>query len=421
MELKSLFIISVVTIVLLLSFKRPIIGLYFYLALVFIRPQDDRPNLADMRLPYVMLITLSILYLFKLNKTHTLFPKTKLFVPYVVFFLLMSFSVLIGIPSELSSAEWNVFVINLVTFIFIYSYINNEKDMKNVFLLIVLFGIYFSYLAIFKGSDCIETQDGLGCGRRNFVKININFGQPNYLGLTMAVMIFFSLALLKTYKNFLLKLFFSGVIVIFSYVMIKTGSRGAAVAFGLGILYYVYKEQNTIRNLSILFIITIITMSVVPVEYMDRLGTLGAVEEDESAMSRIDLWKTGLDIIVQYPFFGVGIGNFVLFAPNTPHNAYLQVASEMGIITFIAWIWLLFRTLRQTESHFVTFGTADKHFLRNASLALKVSIVVVMAQAMTTGLAHREFLYILISLVAVLERLSVTSAEDDTMHIVKIQ
>jgi len=70
---------------------------------------------------------------------------------------------------------------------------------------------------------------------------------------------------------------------------------------------------------------------------------------------RLLLWKDTIQIVEDFPLFGVGIGefNFVLSKYSYdysklieefhPHNYFLQIASEMGLIGLYAFLWILWR------------------------------------------------------------------------------
>lgn len=76
--------------------------------------------------------------------------------------------------------------------------------------------------------------------------------------------------------------------------------------------------------------------------------------------TRLHAWRSALNMIKDYPFLGVGMGNYEVYSwkyqtyklekmtlrTNTrvdkTHNEYLQVLSELGIIGFILFIWMLF-------------------------------------------------------------------------------
>jgi len=72
-----------------------------------------------------------------------------------------------------------------------------------------------------------------------------------------------------------------------------------------------------------------------------------------SNIGRLEMWQKSLEIILEKPFFGTGIGNFSLEVddkinyrnPIYAHNTYLDIAVEEGIMTSLVWIFILLLTL----------------------------------------------------------------------------
>jgi len=72
---------------------------------------------------------------------------------------------------------------------------------------------------------------------------------------------------------------------------------------------------------------------------------------------RLPLWKQTIDMVEDFPIWGVGIGEFnsalskyssTTFIPSKestfqPHNYFLQIASELGLIGLYAFLWILWR------------------------------------------------------------------------------
>jgi hypothetical protein len=58
--------------------------------------------------------------------------------------------------------------------------------------------------------------------------------------------------------------------------------------------------------------------------------------------------KMAVDMTIRHPFTGVGQGNYGLLLPKdlqvveTPHNMFLQISAEMGLIGLAAFLWLLY-------------------------------------------------------------------------------
>lgn len=64
-------------------------------------------------------------------------------------------------------------------------------------------------------------------------------------------------------------------------------------------------------------------------------------------------WQEAIDIIKDYPVFGVGINAYSLVAPQYkivwggyPHNCYLQMLVEIGVVGFLSFLWILLRVFK---------------------------------------------------------------------------
>lgn len=75
----------------------------------------------------------------------------------------------------------------------------------------------------------------------------------------------------------------------------------------------------------------------------------------KSVQTRLVIWENSLDIIQDAPLLGIGLGNWQYeyprydegesvwegATPKRPHNDYIWIASELGIIGLLTYIWLL--------------------------------------------------------------------------------
>jgi O-antigen ligase len=76
---------------------------------------------------------------------------------------------------------------------------------------------------------------------------------------------------------------------------------------------------------------------------------------EQKLSSRYHLWKHSIQMVEDFPLWGVGIGEFNFLFPKYsydysklieefhPHNYFLQIASEMGLIGLYAFLWILWR------------------------------------------------------------------------------
>ena len=92
----------------------------------------------------------------------------------------------------------------------------------------------------------------------------------------------------------------------------------------------------------------------------DFFGAAPSVILDESSEGRKDIWSMGLEIFRSNPVFGVGflIPQFRMGVDT--HNAFIQIAAEMGIIAFLIFLWFLWRIWREARlalrSEFIVMG-----------------------------------------------------------------
>ena len=138
-----------------------------------------------------------------------------------------------------------------------------------------------------------------------------------------------------------------------------THSRGAALSmvFALGIL--VWRSRNRFAGIAVGVCLAMAAVAFAPKSYVKRLETLKNVEEDGSAMGRINAWKVAGRMVKASPVFGVGLARFQLsyldFEPNpsdqqlagkggtrVAHNSYFQIWAEGGTPALLMYLSLIF-------------------------------------------------------------------------------
>ena len=148
------------------------------------------------------------------------------------------------------------------------------------------------------------------------------------------------------------------IITLLSVVPIAAGvalttSRGAAVAFVLGLMAMTFFRLVSLRSLVMFVVAIVVLVSIVP-GYQDRLvssiaaaqGISGNEEVDGSALSRLTENLAAFNVFVDNPVRGVGPGGFgdqyeryaervgfnVKEGTRQPHNLYLGIAAEVGLV-----------------------------------------------------------------------------------------
>jgi O-antigen ligase/Flp pilus assembly protein TadD len=130
-----------------------------------------------------------------------------------------------------------------------------------------------------------------------------------------------------------------------------SGSRGGvfALAVGMAVLLWFRRPALAFAAAAVgsagLFLI--------PNPWITRLSSLSQV--DVYAYSRLSIWKSALKMMLDHPWFGVGLGQFEYVSPRyafpveshwarygrvaeNAHNEYLQVGAGMGVVGLTVWL-----------------------------------------------------------------------------------
>jgi len=180
----------------------------------------------------------------------------------------------------------------------------------------------------------------------------ITYGNYNLYNYIISISFPFLLAGLHIFKR---KTLFLLIIISLFYIVMMNGSRGALLCLVISSLtYIIFYSSNSINKKIIIITISsmILTGAVYYIYQSDefiylqtRLLSKGL--EDETRKEMINI---GLDMFVDSNFLGVGAGNFSESAKLytysnviAPHNIFIELISQFGIIIFISFIVLLFK------------------------------------------------------------------------------
>lgn len=163
--------------------------------------------------------------------------------------------------------------------------------------------------------------------------------------------------------------------------MIMSAGRGQIFTFFVcfGILSWLVRERiqaHKIEYLSLVLLGSIIFVSIWGVTwgFGDNSRPLAGVVKTQSGTERLEIWRITLDIIMDFPLTGIGLGNYrTHFLPYTDgtfssmgqyaHNDPLQFGAEMGIAAFIlfysvgaAFLLLFIKAMKHAQQAYGLIG-----------------------------------------------------------------
>ena len=274
---------------------------------------------------------------------------TELNIPIAVFVLLGFLSAVNSVSLSLSLKG---FFFKLFEWVMIYFIVVERIDTKGklgkMVLIMLLSAFLMSMDGIFqaiRGTDFLLNYSAVA---GNIMRAS--FDSPNGFGAWLVVMLLLALSLACFSENNKKPMLWI-LICLLIFCLVSTYSRGAWIAGFLSLIFL-----GLVRSKK-LFLITILVMLIlpfiVPSSVKERADSIMKISRTNT--DRFTLWQEALNITADFPLLGSGINTYASIAPRYklteetgvyPHNCYLQMAAESGVLGLGAFLWILVTLFR---------------------------------------------------------------------------
>ena len=211
-------------------------------------------------------------------------------------------------------------------------------------------------------------------------------------------------------------------------VLLVTGSRSGFLGmFALGVLLQTGPRGYRVTPVqigSLILMGLLLAVTVVPTETLSRMVALNPDKGEVGASSNVKREVTverALEMVRDYPVFGVGLGNFrevsrQVYADKwfrPPHNSYLWAAAEGGVFVLALYLVLFLVTWRDLK---VVMALAHRdHEIAYIAAALRVVFLLLNFFGLFADLWMNPITYMLIGLIVCMRRYLETLPEVETM------
>lgn len=225
-----------------------------------------------------------------------------------------------------------------------------------------------------------------------YVLARLPYGDPNDLAYILATTLPLTLWLLRPTRPSRRPLVLLLVAVIGAAVLLSF-SRGALLGLVAGLAWHAFTERRHLLVLLVGGAVTLLVMLVFVNTNRSQVE-IGLQQKQSIASynvnSRLDAWSAAARLAADRPAFGIGPGNFRLKyveATGRPegsiglavvHNAYLDVAAEVGVLALVLFVTYLVMVLLRLTS-------ARRHAVGPPGLAaaLRTAFVIAVVSAVT--------------------------------------
>lgn len=241
----------------------------------------------------------------------------------------------------------------------------------------------------------------------------------NFFALILVALIPFALDRFWHQKNGWLRLVAGYGLVVMSFSIFFTYSRGGFVALVIVLILMVAIRQPSLMSLLATGLIVVAMWQFVPQQYTARMMTVLNVfqddieaQDDGSIRGRYVETQAALEMFGDYPLRGVGLGNYnnnyLDYAEHfglvnrtqerSAHSLYLEILAESGLIGFVAFgaiIAAVFNDLWMAYRKFKEIGLNNEALL---TIAMGVSLLGYLAGSIFLHLAYARYFWLLIGL-----------------------
>ncbi len=310
-------------------------------------------------------------------KTHLLRERVPLAHSSINFFMFLMmvmfvFGVINSYDKMSSLKSVMVYIAFMLVYYLIVRLVNDKQKLVKAFWLLTgaslicsLYGIYQYFnpaeLQVWQDSEMFSDISG---------RIVSFFENPNVYGEYLILIIMINVALLATVKKPLLKFCTLILLALSGVCMILTYSRGCWIGIILAVALFLFISSK--KMFLVMAGLGVVALFFLPESVMTRLLSIGDLA-DSSTSYRVYIWQGTMDMLKDFWVTGIGVGTsafnhvypiyaFGAISAPHPHNLYLLLLSEMGILGLLVFVALMIVVLKKL------FCTANKSNDRTISV-----------------------------------------------------
>ena len=403
--MRDILLLTVFLGLLPFCFLRPWIGVLVFSWISYMNPH--KYSWAVEYLPFAKIVALITIAGLLFTKDKMTLPKTRETILIVLLGLYFTFTCFFAFNQFSVWSQWEkvikILIMTLVTMMLI-----NDRVKLRYLVMVIAFSI--GLLGAKGGIFSLVTGGEFRVRGPN----ESFFGENNdmALALNMTLPMLAYLARDEVNKRLKLVLWVTFILCIISVIF--TYSRGGFLTL-IGVLLFLLLKSKY-KSLSIMMISAALIVGAlyIPAKWFERVETIKTYEEDESALGRINAWKTAINLAKDRPLIGGGFETFIdpvfnLYSPNPGnvrdvHSIYFEVLGEHGFVAFGLFISLILFTLSTAQRLKGIARVSDNlKWVENYANMFQISLLAYMIGGIFLGRAYFDLFYHIVAMVVIMK------------------
>lgn len=414
-------------------------GLLMLVFLTYTRFSDiavanyNAPSVAKM---FIVLLVVAILIRWALANERP----TGLFLPMVMVaaYGLVGFASLLYAPNkEAVVYSLSNYVKDALIALVVVALLKKPEQFRHVIYTLLVVGVFIGSLSVHQYLTRNFNSDYGGFAEAEFMNI-VNetndyrlvgpVGDANFFAQVMVVLALLGVERFVHDKKLPAKLLAGLCAAVSILTVVFTFSRSATVALVISLIIFFWIYRLKPSQLMVVLLIGVVMFLYAPATYFERVLSLrdvlpgnGHVDltSDRAIQGRASQSLTAWVMVMEKPLLGVGLNNYTTLyqeyakslglAPSatarSPHNLYLEVAAEtgmLGLAVFLLLVGLAFRAILYTRAKFHEAGLDDySHLVTGFAVAFGGY----MFTAVFAHAAYPRYFYLLLGLAYALPKL----------------
>ncbi len=375
--LKTIIIASGAVVAMITLFRVDI-GLYALIFMAYLRISDiaiDYYGVPSIFKPFIGLLIAAILIQWvRTREIQKGWGRAALLV--LAYGLVIFTSLLYAINFTTASSVASDFAKNGVITILLVILVQQRVTFRRSLWVIVVAGLFTGTISVFQYLTKTFTNPYWGFGQAQILnivtgtedyRISGPIGDPNFYAQILVVIVPIAFHFMMTEKKLLLRIAAAWSLTVSSLSIIFTFSRGGAIALGVVVAGIILYRRPRPFELILIGLLVIGVFAALPDQYSARMNTLtqlvtgqADVREEVSIRGRMSELLVAWQMFTEHPILGVGVGNYPQFYqsysrkigldPRTenrePHNLFLEVAAETGLVGLLVFGLVLYFSFR---------------------------------------------------------------------------